>query len=68
MAEPLVAPVTDDPDRWRRRAISISGVLLASWALAAAALPLLLVEPAAGAGAPQAATWGLVDVRRVLGL
>ncbi|MEY3210923.1 MAG: hypothetical protein RIT28_1404 [Pseudomonadota bacterium] len=42
MAEPLVAPVADDPDRWRRRAISISGVLLASWALAAAALPLLL--------------------------
>lgn len=44
MAEPLVAPVTDDPDRWRRRAISISGVLLAFWALTAAALPLVLVS------------------------
>lgn len=44
MAEPLLAPTPDDPDRWRRRAISITGVLLASWALLAAALPLLLVS------------------------
>lgn len=36
--------VVDDPARWRRRVVSITGVVLASWAFVVAAVPLLLLS------------------------
>ena len=36
--------VVDDPARWRRRAVSITGVVLASWVFVVAAVPLLLLS------------------------
>ena len=44
MVSTSLGSVVDDPARWRRRAVSITGVVLASWAFVVAAVPLLLLS------------------------
>lgn len=44
MVPTSLGAVVDDPARWRRRTVSITGVVLAAWAFVVAAVPLLLLS------------------------